>query len=266
MTGKKENARLFSPFARWDEVTVAITFLTRLPLPYREASLAHSAWAYPLAGVLVGGMAGVVLWIALMLDLPPLAAAFLALGMAAMLTGALHEDGLADCADGFWGGATPERRLEIMRDSRSGAYGVLALIVTIGLKAALIAGLAEHWGAQPVWMMLIATHVCARSALPLAMTALAPAGKSGLAAMAGRPNLFTALLALLLALALSGIVLNVTPIWMPLALIAATLATGLCIGALAKAKLGGLNGDCLGGMEQISEIACLLVLAAVLGT
>lgn len=266
MTGKKEKARLFSPMAWWGELTTAVTFLTRIPLPYREAALAHSVWAFPLAGAIVGALSGAVLWLALTIGLPPLAAAFLALATSALITGALHEDGLADCADGFWGGMTPDRRLEIMRDSRSGAYGVLALVVTTGLKASLIAGLSDHWGAQPAWMMLIAVQACARSGMPVAMAVMTPAGKTGLAARAGRPSLFNAVLGLLLALGISGASLNVTPIWMPPALIAATLASGLCIGSLAKAKLGGINGDSLGGMEQVSEIACLLVLAAILGT
>ena len=191
MTGKMENGKPEGQKnqvrLRLDQLWVAIGFMTRLPVPYREAPLAQSVWAFPLAGAVVGALSGLVLWGALTLGLTPLVAAFLALAASALVTGALHEDGLADCADGFWGGYTPERRLEIMRDSRSGAYGVLALIMGTGIKAALIAELATYWGGGS-GMMLVAVHALARSGLPLAMMRFPRASKTGLAAMVGAPS------------------------------------------------------------------------------
>ncbi len=270
MTDKTENGKRYVFFGpgrvRLDQMLVALAFMTRLPVPYRDPPIADAAWAFPLAGAVVGLFSGAVLWAALELALPPYAAALLTLLASAMLTGALHEDGLADCADGFWGGHSPQRRLEIMRDSRSGAYGVLALILATGLKAVLIGEMAGYWGAQPVWMMLVASHALARAGLPLAMALIPAAGKTGLAAMAGRPDRLTAGIALLLGTAIAGLALSVTPDWMALALLATVGAVTLGLGVMARAKLGGLNGDCLGAMEQVSEIACLMMLAIILGT
>src|SRR5579864_6859060 len=108
-----------------DDLLIAAAFLTRMPIPtpaVLPGRLAQASWAFPLVGVGVG--------------LPTLAAALIAVAGTAALTGALHEDGLADTADGFGGGATPEAKLTIMRDSRNGAYGVLALIFSVALRAA----------------------------------------------------------------------------------------------------------------------------------
>ncbi|MEM6375220.1 MAG: adenosylcobinamide-GDP ribazoletransferase, partial [Pseudomonadota bacterium] len=116
----------------------AVALLTRCPVPDfllapgGDRAGAHAAWAYPIAGLIPGALAALFGSLAMFFGLGPAIAALSALGMAAFVTGALHEDGLADCADGFWGGWTPERRLEIMRDSRIGTYGVLTLIVIIG--------------------------------------------------------------------------------------------------------------------------------------
>lgn len=269
MSGKHENdagSGVLAPLTRrLDEALVALAFMTRLPVPYRDGSVARAGWAFPLAGAVVGWISGAVLWLSLAAGLPPAIAAILAVAASAMVTGALHEDGLADCCDGFWGGATPERRLEIMRDSRSGAFGVLGLILATALKVLAIAILAEFWGAQPVWMMLIAIHACARAPLPGAMTVLTPAGKTGLAAMVGRPVGFVSVLAILLAAGLAGAALNVTPLWMPAGLILVSVVAAVAVGLLARVKLRGINGDSLGGMEQIAEIFCLLLLLAAVG-
>ncbi|MAS40306.1 MAG: adenosylcobinamide-GDP ribazoletransferase, partial [Porticoccaceae bacterium] len=131
---------------RCDEVRLAFMLLSRLPMGRIAAAppLSQSFWAYPLVGAVVGGVTGLVLWGGLALGLPPLAAAAVALGASVTLTGAMHEDGLADTADGFGGGDTVVRKLEIMRDSRLGSYGVLALIVTCGLRMSLWAELGAE--------------------------------------------------------------------------------------------------------------------------
>jgi adenosylcobinamide-GDP ribazoletransferase len=262
MSGKRE----IGAAGAWADLMTAVGFLTRLPVPFGHTRLAEAVWAFPVAGAIVGGLAGAVLWGALALDLPAWTAALLAVLAATALTGALHEDGLADCADGFWGGHDPARRLAIMRDSRIGSYGVLALIGSVGLRVSLLAPLAAFWGAQPVWMMLIAVHALSRAPLPAAMAALRPASPTGLAAMAGRPGGFGVLFAAVLAILFAALALNVTPVWMPLLLLAGAAAAAALTGLLARAKIGGLTGDVLGAMEQTAQTACLALLAIVAGT
>lgn len=270
MTGKSENERAGFRFrnllAPVDQIVVVTTFCTRFPLPNRPATLEQALWAFPIPGALIGVISGAGLWLALVLDLSSFAATAIALALSAILTGVLHEDGFADVADGFWGGHTPERRIEIMRDSRIGAYGVLALILNTLLKVALIAQLADFWGPQPVWMMFIAIHAMSRGGLPTLMALAPKASPTGLAVLAGRPSKRTALIALSLAIGIAYAVLNVTPIWMPLALAAATGLTLVALFTLAKRKIGGITGDVLGAGEQCSEIACWLLLAILIGS
>ena len=244
----------------FDALMSACGFLTRLPIPFRNVPIHRAAWAFPMAGVVVGCVAGGLLWGGLAIGLPPLAASILAFIASALVTGALHEDGLADCADGFWGGTTPERRLEIMRDSRSGAYAVLALVLVSGLKIVLLASVAAQWGGLAGATVLVGLHAVSRSVLPIAMNWLPPAGTSGLAVMAGRPSLATACFSLGLGAAISLIV----PGWMGIAFVPAGLAVVLAVGYLAKAKLNGINGDSLGAMEQMAEVMGLLVLTVLM--
>ncbi|WP_420418780.1 adenosylcobinamide-GDP ribazoletransferase [Pacificispira sp.] len=263
MSGKRQFDGGTGIGARLDELAVAVGFMSRLPVPFRDVPLSRAAWGFPLAGTLIGLISGLVLLSADALGLPSLASAVLALAAGALVTGALHEDGLADCADGFWGGTTPERRLEIMRDSRSGAFGVLALVLVCLFKAAILSDILTRFGAPAACAALMAVHTAARGWLPAVMHFIPAAGKTGLAAMAGRPEAAVALAAVLLGLGGGAAVLSFTP---PQAILALILASGLAVtavAALARRKLGGINGDSLGGMEQMAEAAGLAALAAV---
>ena len=124
---------------RVDEARLAFMLLTRLPMGQMAEAppLAASVWAYSVVGAMVGALAGLVFSFAAWAGLPPVTAGLLAIGAGVLLTGAMHEDGLADLADGFGGGHTRERKLEIMRDSRIGSYGVVALVLALGLRAEL---------------------------------------------------------------------------------------------------------------------------------
>src|SRR5262249_47763659 len=121
----------------------AVSFSTRLPLrpdaPMTGSDVARAVWALPVAGALVGLVGAVVYVIAYRLGAPPLAAAALTLAATVVATGGLHEDGLADVADGFGGGNTRERKLEIMDDSRIGTYGTCALVLSLLVRAGAIA-------------------------------------------------------------------------------------------------------------------------------
>ena len=126
--------RLLAP----GDIATATALLTRLPVPFTADRAAAAAWAYPVTGLFVATLAAAVASLALAFGLPPALAAGLVLAIQVIVTGAMHEDGLADSADGLWGGWTRARRLEIMRDSRIGTYGVLALVLVTGLRWAAL--------------------------------------------------------------------------------------------------------------------------------
>jgi len=244
------------------ELRTAMMFMTRLPVGNGKASLARSSWAFPVAGAVVGLIAGLVFWLSGAVGLPGLAAAFLALIASAMVTGALHEDGLADAADGLFMHGTPERKLEIMRDSRTGGFGALALVLLTGLKAAAIAVLPMDMTGL---LALVAVHALARAPLAGVMALLPPASRTGLAASTGAPTQAAAFVALGvgLAAAAAGIGFGFGPATALVAFIGVTGATtGLAL--FCHRAIGGHNGDTLGAMEQVAEATVLLVLAAAL--
>jgi len=238
-----------------EDVRATTAFLTRLPINAAHFDLARACWAFPIAGLFVGGAAGAAFVIPIYLGFSPLAAALLALLAVAFLTGALHEDGLADMADGL-GGSDPARRLEIMRDSRIGAFGVLALIFSVGLRATTLATIAEKG-----FVALIAVAILSRGLLPAMMYGLNLASDSGVAATAGKPKRAPALLSS--GLAIVGVIIFLGPATGFGALIFGALAVG-GVALLAKHLIGGYNGDILGAAQQTTEIAVLLFLAASL--
>jgi adenosylcobinamide-GDP ribazoletransferase len=196
--------------AWWTDLTTALTFLTRLPLPEpdRPPDLARATRAMPLVGAAIGFGGAAIYWLSGGLGLSPAIAGLLAVAATILLTGALHEDGLADSADGLFAGAEAARRLEIMRDSRTGAYGALALILSVGLRAAALAALAAP---GPAAAALIAAHALAR-ALPPAVMAWAPLARDdGLAAGAGQAETAQAWTALGLGAAIAVVFLGFGP-------------------------------------------------------
>jgi adenosylcobinamide-GDP ribazoletransferase len=171
-----------------------------------------------------------------------------------VLTGAMHEDGLADTADGFWGGFTPERRLEIMKDSQIGTYGVLALIVSIGLRwLALTAVLATIGVWAPLGLALLS-----RAVMPVLMFSLPNARNSGLSQSVGRPSAVLMFIGLCLALLTSVAIIGICTV----AIAAAMGLTTVSIALIARAKIGGQTGDVLGAGQNIAELTGLLVLLA----
>lgn len=238
----------------------ALAFLTRLRLPVPEMDLGRAYGFFPLVGGLIGGMGGVVLLGAGMIGLPPLVAVLLGLGAMVLLTGALHEDGLADTADGLGAGADRQRALEIMKDSRIGSFGVLALMLTLGLKAAALLALAPVQGA----VALIMAGALSR-AVPPFLAALLPAARpGGLGHGAGTPRrgallvVIGSVLAILAGIAWAGGVAYPTVA----VLVAGVMVTGYGLGRLFLARLGGFTGDTLGAAQQVTELVVLLVLVA----
>jgi len=242
------------------DLAAALGLLTRLPVPVDGARAAArgagAAWAWPLAGVAVAVLAALAAWLALVLGVPAGAAAGLALAVQVGATGAMHEDGIADSLDGLWGGATPGRRLEIMKDSRIGSFGVLGLVLSLLLRWSALAALlaAPGWAAA-----LVAVAALSRAGMAALAAALPFARPGGLSAGVGRPGGATVTLGLGIALALALLLTGAAGLAAALA-----MALGLALwGGIARAKIGGQTGDILGAGQQVAEIAGLLALAAL---
>lgn len=243
---------------------LALAFMTRLPVPAPHdagsAAFARATWAWPLVGALVGGVGGLVLWGASNFYLHPLACGLLALAVQAMLTGALHEDGLADTADGL-GPASRAKRLEVLRDSRVGSYGVLALVFSVGLRASLLTSLA---GPGYAALALIASGSWSRALLPLTMSLFDPARADGLGKEAGRPPRLSIAVALgtggLICVLLLYTGLGLGLLWV----LGLSAAVALLVPLAAKRVFGGYTGDTLGAQQQLAEIAFLIGLAGLL--
>ena len=181
------------------ELLVALRFLTRLPVPFVRTldapPLDAAMTMFPLAGAIIGALTGTVLILAGFAGLPELLTASLAIAVGLIITGALHEDGLSDMVDGFGGGHTREQRLDIMRDSRIGAYGALALGLLLMARASLYMSFLElpPWGA----IILIASAAAFSRALMVDLLwATRPARADGLSVLAGRPTRARTLVAL----------------------------------------------------------------------
>jgi adenosylcobinamide-phosphate synthase/adenosylcobinamide-GDP ribazoletransferase len=251
----------------------ALQFLTRFPVrwrvPYDEPTLARSVVMYPTAGLAVGlalAAAGTAAsWL-----LPPLPAAVVVTAVWAAVTGGLHLDGLMDTADGLLSYRSRDRMLEIMKDSRVGAMGVIAGVLQLGLKASLL----TPWtaAASPAaWLPLLTVPVWSRAFLAAAIAGWPYARAEGLGALlrgvrlrhaAGAAGAAAALAALVLAAELrsgtapSGAVLQLA------AMAAVTYGGGAWLAARIARKLGGLTGDTYGALNEALETALLLVLAA----
>jgi adenosylcobinamide-GDP ribazoletransferase len=244
------------------EAFACLGFFTRLPVPaYRlEANgFARALWAAPLAGLVPALGAVLMLAIGSWLNLPDLACAILPIAATLLLTGALHEDGLADVADGFGGGATRERKLEIMKDSHIGTYGVAALALSLMLRASLLGPLVSQSTAS-VLVILIAAHCASRALLPAMMHDLPNARAAGVSAGVGQVPSDTSKLSLLI-----GAVL-LLPLGLSAALFAALLLglSYLTIRWLALRQIGGQTGDVLGALQQLGEISVLIAAQSLL--
>ncbi|MCK5167349.1 MAG: adenosylcobinamide-GDP ribazoletransferase, partial [Rhodospirillaceae bacterium] len=194
------------------EIRTVWVFFTRLPWPgdffSQEKSpplkLSEASRTFPFAGVVVGAIGALALFVAATAGLHPLAASMLAIGATALASGAMHEDGLADVADSF-GASSKTKKLEIMKDSRVGTYGVLALIIVTGLKVSLLAGFP---GSGLAAGALFVAHVLGRSGLGLMMLSLKPVRKSGLAKAAGTPKQEDAMIGVIIGTLIAVLVLG----------------------------------------------------------
>ncbi|GAA0829233.1 adenosylcobinamide-GDP ribazoletransferase [Cupriavidus pauculus] len=244
----------------------AVGYFTRVPLPRRLSAwvgfephyLNAAARYFALVGLLVGAAGALATWAAWQVWSPPVA---VVLGMAAtlLLTGAFHEDGLADCVDAFGGGYRREDVLAIMHDSRVGAFGAIAIVIALLLKWQLLVSIGEAQGVEALLAVLIAAHGASRA---MAITFLAthdyvrPEGKAKPVAqrLAG-PGLLLALACGVLPL------LWVSPLFAGVAILVLA-ALRAALGAYFVRRIGGYTGDCLGMAQQLAELSIYLVAAA----
>jgi len=260
-----EDSGRIRPFAG---LLVALRFLTRLPIPFVRTldppPLHRSMALFPLAGALIGGIVGGTLILGNLAGLPQLFSATLAIAIGMVITGALHEDGLSDMADGFGGGHSREERLAIMHDSRIGAYGALALGLLLMARASLFMALLD---VAPYGTIVLVACAAAfsRSLMVDLLWATRPARADGLSVMAGRPSRNTTLAALALGglFAAAGASLVLAPAAAAVALAAAGVSLAMVRG-LAMRKIGGQTGDVCGAAQILTEIAMLAVFAATL--
>lgn len=260
MQGTDQNPAADERLVAAADILVALGLLTRLPVPVNaetaQARSANIAWAYPLAGLVVGGFGAATGYMALWLTLPVPLVAGLVLLSTIVVTGALHEDGLADTADGFWGGRDRAGRLKIMKDSHIGSFGVIALILSVGLRWSALSVVIA--GDSPA-LSILAAAVLSRGPMVAVMATLPNARDTGLSVLVGRPAGMTALLAIALALAGGAVLLGLT--LLPVA--AVLCLTTIIAAAIARTKIGGQTGDVLGAVQQIGEVAVLATLAAL---
>lgn len=256
--------------SRWREEAAALAFawqfLTRVPLPvavrYTPGRMAASQAWLPAVGLAIGAIAAAVLLTAALV-LPAVPAVLLSIAATAALTGAFHEDGLADTFDGIGGGPDRSRRLEIMQDSRIGTYGAVGLGLALALKASALAGLDPTGAPGRAAAALVAGHALSRaSALLVVMTsAYVRERGTGRFTAAGLGRRGAALVAAAGLVALAVLAVGFGPGG------AAAGVAGLGIGHLLarrlfERQLGGYTGDCLGATQQLSEVGLYLGLLA----
>lgn len=236
------------------DLAVAAGLLTRLPISLNferaKSRSANAVWAYPVVGIALGLFISGLLLFCAELKLGFALSLILVLALSTMLTGAMHEDGLADTADGLWGGYDPERRLAIMKDSQIGTYGVMALIFIVLLR------LFCYWDTQlpNLFWLLPTAYAASRVPLVFAMVWMRNARADGLSASVGAPPFFMAVLAATIAAGFA--IYGLGPIGLIVVLIAWIAPIPLFV--LAQRRIGGQTGDILGASQQITEIAVVL--------
>jgi adenosylcobinamide-GDP ribazoletransferase len=235
----------------------AIQFLTRIPIRLRrEPDIAASVPWFPVVGVLIGTAVGgtaAALWHVV----PPLVAAAVAVAIGLLITGAFHEDGLADVADAFGGGWTIERRLEILKDPRHGSYGVAALCSSIVVRVLCLGSLP---GPAAMFGATVAAHAIGRVAAVGLMGVAPLATHQGLGADYGQ----AATPMRTIAGVLGGLAFGAVAVgWWVAPLAAAAIVSIGALRWLAMRKIGGISGDVLGACEQVAECLCLVTLTGL---
>ena len=244
---------------------LAVHFLTRIPTPfdidYSPERLRDANRYYPLVGAIIGTVAAIAFFLA-NLALPILIAVLIATAATALLTGAFHEDGLADTFDGISGAYDRTKSLEIMHDSRIGTFGALALILVISLKVASLTAIADT---ATIITALIAAHIISRTSTVIVKATSTYARENGIAGPQDLPlrpiNAIIAIITALLTLAAIALILNPTA---ALLTIAGATIGHILIRIYFQPRLKGHTGDTLGATQQITELSIYVALATSL--
>lgn len=248
---QNDKATAFAP----QDIAAALGLLSRLPISVNfeqaQARAALAVWAYPLVGVVIGGLAGLIGTLAYLAGLPHFAVAALMVAASAILTGAMHEDGLADSADGLWGGWDKDHRLKIMKDSYIGVYGVVAIGLSLALRISLLAALVD---AANLIVLGIGIGALSRAPMVALMHVLPNARDEGLSASVGTAPALQTTTAILSGIGIALRCLTGSAVLAIACVIAITIIWGL----VAKSKINGQTGDILGAAQQMSEIAALI--------
>ena len=242
------------------DLKVAALFLTRFPVQVdggvNMRDLAGAVYAFPLVGAAVGLLGGLAYAAAAWAGLPSMPAALLAVLAMVLATGSLHEDGLADTADALGAGGDRQRALEIMRDSRIGSFGALALMMA--LLARLMA-LAPMWDPELVAAVLVAAAMASRAVMPVVMLLQPSARATGLAAETGRPEPFKVMIGTFIAI---GAVVLLLPLSKAVPALIAAAVVSLLVASWLGRRFGGCTGDTLGTVQQVAEIAFLFAIVS----
>lgn len=253
-----------------DDIARAAGFLSRLPMPARhfddyDGSLSRACGMFPVAGLLIALLPALALWVLALFNANAALTAVITLAILIAVTGALHEDGLADSADAFGARGGHEHMLEIMKDSRIGTYGVLALLLSFSLRAISLTIILSVTGGWNTLLVLLGVAAASRAAMVWHWSQLPPARHNGVAASAGAPGDTATRLALG-----SGGILFAALVAVSTGLTAALLALLVVVAATSwwtsqvRARLGGHTGDTIGATQQISETLSLTALALLL--
>lgn len=240
----------------------ALALLSRIPVfipcDFSAHAMARSVWCWPLVGLFMAGIAIIPAYVMEILTGNVMIAAIVATFTLVVLTGAMHEDGIADCADGFGGGLDRQRKLEIMRDSRIGTYGVVALVLCLAMRIALLDAAGES-GSMAVILIVMAT--LSRAAMPIVTYVFDPARQDGLGKSAGRPDIKMVSAGIAIALVLVVIVAGAVTAFMCLI---AMMVGASVVGWIARYQIGGHTGDVLGMTQIISELFVGMAFIAIL--
>ncbi len=268
---KKSNSQAFDDQNRHsltNDVAASVAFLTRLPvaIEYIRPNIATAVRGFAIVGLIVGLFSGVTFWLATSFGLSANIAGFLAIAVSFLITGGLHEDGLADVCDGFGGGWSRDRKLEIMRDSSIGTYGTFALIISTALRGLGFGAIVGN-EASLIETVLIFASVGGLSRIPIVymMYQLTPSRPDGRAVEAGRPSRQNMRQALLIGAGTGFLFLLLSVGFSPAVLaIFASLSAYFVVKKICLAQIGGYTGDVLGMLQQISEIFIILLLVAII--
>ena len=248
------------------DCAAAFLLLSRIPVTWhrfpedRPPDFTSSLWAFPVVGFVIGAVAGGTLALTEIAMLPPLVSAAVGLLVLALLSGAMHEDGLADMADGFGGGRDVESKIRIMHDSRIGSYGVMALILSSAARLGLLMACLDAFDGLQLVMFIAFIQAASRFQPVAQLSAFSISPHASLAALTGRPGMIRLIVALALwcpaMIWLFGMVPTAT-------IVLPACALSLWIGRVATRKIDGLSGDVMGATTLCGEIIMLISWASV---